>query len=650
MKRMSWTMVLVVLLGLLVSLPVYAGVVIEDPGVELESFAIESFGEAPLLAERVAQGELPTVEERLPLQPYVVVADDIGLYGGTANLVTLRPRVTHIDGRIMDFTGILQPQADGGGSAVSFARKVEISEDASTFTVHLREGVKWSDGAPFSAHDIMFWYHDYLLNEDLFPVVGSNWRTEGEVVEVTMLDEYTVEFAFVGPNPFFEMRLAHTLGSEPFLPRHYLEQFHINYVDENELIAMAEAAGFENWYQFFFDRADRTADLPNQPDLPTLAPYRLLRKDAERHIFERNPYFWKVDAEGNQLPYIDRIEVTLASDRGMIDGMIVSGQLDYEGSATDIRSYPLYRNFEEEGGYRALLWTSGMANEVIYQFNLTHNDPVMREIFQDVRFRRAMSLAIDRQEINEVIYFGHAEPMQYTALESSRYYKPEFAQAYAEFDPEAAAALLDEMGLDQRDGEGYRLRPDGERLIITLEFFDFETPKLPNIELVVAHWQAVGVDVRTRAVSGELQSQRAEGNLMDATIWHGDTGADTLFPFGNRFVVPETPDWNNTIWPEWARWNSTNGEEGEEPPAEVMALIDWYDQMLVEPSPERRVELGQNLLASQAENLWVIGTVGKAPWVLIVSENLRNVPEQGLWVWDNLWSRSMNPSSFYFAQ
>jgi len=642
----------VAVLAVLLSVPALAdaGVVIDDPAVELEAFAIETFGEAPGLASQVADGELEPVENRLPKDPYVVTAPEIGQYGGTAQLVTLRPRVTHIDGRIMDFVGILKPQADGGGNAINLARRVEVSEDASTFTIHLREGLRWSDGEPFTTADMMFWYDDYIHDEDLVPVISSNWQVEGEVADLTAIDDYTLEISFVGPNPFFEMRLAHTLGAEPLLPRHYLEQFHRNYRDIEELERMARDAGFDTWYELFFDKADRTAGLPNQPDLPTLAPYRLVRKDAERHVFERNPYFWKVDAEGNQLPYLDRIEVTLASERGMIDGMIVSGQLDYEGSATDIRSYPMYREFEDEGNYRALLWTSGMANEVVYQFNMTHEDPVMREIFQDFRFRKAMSLAMDRQEINEAIYFGNAEPMQFTVLDSSRYFEPEFAEAYVEHDPERAAELLDEMGLDQMDSDGFRLRPDGERLVITIEFFDFETPKLPNVELVTAHWQEVGVDVRMRAVSGELQDQRATGNLMDATIWHGDAGADTLFPFANHFMVPTTPQWSISTWPLWSRWVSTRGEDGEEPPEQIKELIGVFDQMLVEPDPDRRVELGKELARAQAENLWVIGTVGRAPWVLIVSNDLRNVPEEGIWVWDNLWTRSMNPSSFYMAQ
>ncbi len=528
-----------------------------------------------------------------------------------------------------------------------FAKSVVPSEDKTTWIVTFREGVKWSDGHPFSADDIMFWYEDILRNEDLTANIGNPWRVDGEVVQVTKIDDLTVQFQWHLPQPYFINRLVH---ASPYLtnPKHYLSQFHPRYVEEDDLMAMVEAEGFERWDQLFAYKNSRWMATALNPELPVLTGYHLALLAGDRRVYERNPYYWKVDVEGNQLPYVDRIDGQLISDTEVAQGMVMGGAVDFIGMAADIRNYPMYRQYEEEGNYQTLLWTSGYSSEAVYFFNLNHREPAMREIFQDVRFRRAMSMAIDRQEINETIYHGQAVPIQHTVLDSSMFYEPEFASAYMDYDPDAANALLDEMGLDQRDGSGWRLRPDGERLTFTIEYVDFETPKTPNVELVAQQWQEVGVDVRYREISGELQGQRAPGNLMDATFWHNGSATDVNFPTDPRHVVPTHPRWEETTWGEWARWFNTDGEEGEEPPEQIKELRGWWDQLQVEPSEERRVELGKNILALQADQIWAIGTIGKAPQPIILNRDIRNFRENGLWAWGVLWNASHHPEQLYF--
>jgi len=613
--------------------------------------AAGTYSEAPMLQELVEAGELPAVEDRLPHPDHVYVVEpleEIGRYGGTLRTTTVTPEGYGDDTLLSSYGNAVQPAPDGTETIPHILRDLEHSEDRTVWTMHLRQGMKWSDGVPLTSEDLMFWYNDILLNEDLTPVIGVPWRWEGEVVQAVQIDDYTVEFSMSTPQVYFAEHLLANAGL--FRPKHYLKQFHPNYVDQDELEAMVQDSGHDHWYQLFLDKDSNVWGKPLNPDRPGLTTYVLDERTADRRVWVRNPYYWKVDTEGNQLPYVDRIDAEIISDMEVAQGMIMSGALDFAGQQTDIRNYPMYRASEEEANVRTLMWTSAASNDVVYFFNMTHEDPAMREIFQDVRFRQAMSLAIDRDELNEVIYYGQAVPRQYTAPEESMYFEPEFATAYAEFDPGRAAELLDEMGLDEKDSEGYRLRPDGERLVFTVEFYDIETPKLPNVELVAEYWREVGVDARYRAISGELQSERASANLMDATLWHGANTTDIHFPIYNFYIIPISPGWEHSQWPEWARYFQTEGREGEEPPEKVKQVRAWYEEMLVNPDDDRREELGKNLFRAQAENLWNVGTVGRAPYVVVINENIRNFAETGLWVWDTKWSMSRDPGQIFFAE
>jgi len=621
-----------------------------------EEYEIAQLGQAPELAEKVEDGELSPVEDRVPVKEdlYVVEPNEsIGKYGGTIRTTSITPTGYGDDNNLMIFTSPLQALPDGSGVRPQVAKKVTSSADKTTWTMYLRRGMKWSDGHPFTADDVMFWYNDYLLNENLTPVVGSAWKVNGEVMEVTKLDDYTVEFKFVAPRPFFQNRLTQAGAWDLFMPKHYLKQFHPAYEDAEKLKKMAKDAGFDHWYQLFNDKNTQVWGQSINPDRPTLASFRCVKRTSDRRIYERNPYYWKVDTEGNQLPYIDRIETQIVSDKEVVQGMIMSGEVDFAGMMAEIRNFPMYKKFESQGGFRTVLWETGMGSDVIYMFNLTHPDPQMREIFQDLRFRKAMSIGINRQEINDTIYFGKATPRQFTNLESSQYFEPEFAKSYIEYDPDRAKELLDEVGLVDQNGDGWRDLPSGDPFNFTVEFYVMETPKRPNVELVTQHWRELGINCSSKSISGELANQRAPGNLMDATLWHGDKATDILFPIQPQFRVPHAPGWERTIWPAWSTWYNTDGESGEEPPdTEVGREADkqherWV-QIMKEPNREKRIELGKAILESQAENLWSIGTVGKSPYPIVLSADLRNFPESGFWVWDTKWACSRDPSQLYY--
>ncbi len=607
------------------------------------------YNEAPQFAEMVAAGELPPVDERLPETPFVVEPiERIGHYGGTLRTASTVPEGMGDDAMLKSgFTSFTRPSPDDIIFEPHFAKEFSASDDMTVFTVHLRPGVKWSDGTPYTTDDIVFWYEHVLQNEDLTPTINPKWMTDGELMELGVIDEHKLQFIFSSPKPFFEESLFHDRFH--IYPKHFLSQFHPDFVSEEELADAVSEAGFEAWYELFLQKAAmQYGSGAWDPDFPTIGPYVLERATSDRRSWVPNPYYWKVDTEGNQLPYVEGIDTDVVANLEVIQGMAISGQLDFVGLYTDIRNYPLYRQNEEEGHYRTLLWDRGYGSKVVYMFNLTHEDPALREIFQDVRFRRAMSLGIDRDEINETLYFGQGVPRQYTVMETSQYFEPEFATAYVEYDPEKANALLDEMGLDQRDSEGYRLRPDGERLMITLEGSTHQEVRLANAEMVVQQWQELDIDIRLDAISGELAGQRAPANQMDATLWGGDKATDVLFPVTPQFITPaQGPGWERTIWPLWETWFITDGREGEEPMEDARNLQLWWEEMMGEPDQERRIELGKKILASQAENLWSIGTIGEAPYPVLANKDLVNVPEFGLWTWDTMWLLIHDPEQIF---
>ena len=366
--------------------------------------------------------------------------------------------------------------------------------------------------------------------------------------------------------------------------------------------------------------------------------------------FERNPYYWKVDAEGNQLPYIDGVRVHKASNITTVNAKIITGEEDFNGFHTSLQQLTTYKQYEEQGDYRILLYNGTFGTEVLIQFNQTWEDPVWQQLARDVRFRRAMSLAIDRDEINNTLYFGLGEPRNTSVLSNSVAYEEEFARSYAYYDPDEANRLLDELGLDKRDSAGFRLRPDGKRMSIVIEYCEADTPKTPTLELVKAHWDAVGVHTTLKLISNTLESERAMANQIQVGIHHADRSTDPLFFTEPYWYAPIQYGWEQNTWPLWAQWYTTGGTAGEEPPEHVRYLIDIYERMQTTTDEDERIELGKELLRQQAENLWTLGTVGSAPFVIIVKNNLRNVPETGWWGWDGYFGYPYHPEQFFFVQ
>jgi len=596
---------------------------------------LASFRQAPMLEALVAAGELPPVEERLPDDPIVVEPiDEIGSYGGTARLFAAGEQLINVP------EGMLRPGPQMRLNLPNFAEKAEYRNGGKTLKITLRPGHRWSDGHPMTADDYLFWFENVLMNKELTPVVEP--RFKGARIEKHGL--YSFSYHFPHPMPLFVNHLAHN-SSRLAMPAHFMRRYHPAFINQQQLEREAEELGLQDW-RVYFQAANSTTDLIYF-GRPVDTAYMLVSRTSTRALLRRNPYYPKVDTEGNQLPYIDSLEVQRVDSADIMAAKASTGQVDFAGRQFMTADLPLFKRFEQDNDYSTYIWPRPYGSDVVLQFNLNHPDEGLRQIFQDRRFRRAMSLAINRAEINEIVYFGLGVPRQLTVVPSSRYFEPEFARAWAEFDPVRAASLFDEMGLVDRDGDGSRERLDGDPLQITLEYMVGETPKQITLDLVTAHWREVGVNVNLKQISGSLQRIRARAGLMDMTIWHADRNADILFPIEPYWYVPTNGGWEQSQWSAWTRWYFSDGVRGWEPPAQIKELIGWWEILRRATDEAERIEMGKKILRSQAENLWALGVIGLGPHPIVVHNALRNVPRRGYWGWDSRWSWPYHPETWY---
>ena len=594
--------------------------------------ALETFNEAPMLADMVAAGDLPPLEERLPDRDDIMVVqprESIGAYGGEITFNATNPQSfgnTGFSAWDQLLTGystnweIVFPQ---------IAKSVELSDDYTVATITLRRGMKWSDGMPVTADDVMFWYEDIMLHPDL-PNMPTHLQAGGEAPVVAKVDDFTVTFTWSQPSPAFPVVVGRFSGGFPLAPRHYLEQWHIDYNDEAQ--ALADSEGFDTWAAAFeFHAEGQLGDDGLDPDLPVLKPWVLEQvDDFGNHFFVRNPYYWKVDTEGNQLPYIDRQVRMLLAEPEVVILNVQAGEIDYGFYNLEVSDLPVLKAGEADGDYTTILWPADQGAMSKYQFNITVSDPVLNEIFNDIRFRQAMSLAVNRDEINEVLFFGQAVPRQWGVSSASIFYEDWMGSYFADYDPDQANALLDEMGLEMGD-DGVRLRPDGEPLAIVL--WD-AINRVQMSELMADYWKAVGVDVEINASTRDAFRQALVANEVHASVWFADVTSEKdmyVRPIWFRppYGIDSTPVGGGLAWRQW--WLS-GGEEGEEPPEYQLNQMELADQwQLTEIGSEEYIELGTQLVANTVENMYHIGTVGEAPEVFIRSNRLHNfTPVEGV--------------------
>ncbi|MDE0446970.1 MAG: ABC transporter substrate-binding protein [Spirochaetaceae bacterium] len=615
---------------------------------------ITTYGEAPMLAAMVAAGELPPVQERLPEEPLVLQPlASIGRYGGNLIGAANYPTYGADDVWSARIQGLLKPSMDLATVVPNAARAWQASDDLRSLTLHLRRGMKWSDGHPFTADDVMFWYDDYLGNDEINPVKPKMWSPGGELMTVEKLDDLTVRYSFAAPFPGGTVLMAAVPRDgnwTTFAPRHYLEQFHISYNPEaNDL---AKEAGLDNWYQLLRSHWGLEIQSREDVDLPSIDTWVLDEVDAAGNkYFTRNPYYWKIDTAGNQLPYIDEQTRQLFDSMETIHLQVINGELSYAAFHSVLNNYPLYKSNEAEGGYRVLLWKSLRGAEQTFYWNQTSKDPVLREIFNDIRFRQATSLAINRDEINDSLFFGRAVPRQATVNPDNELFEPWMADHYAEYDPDRANELLDEMGLQwDADGE-YRLRPDGKRIAVVFPYRELEGPKQRINELAQEYWKAIGIDVTLKQVSSKLFWEMVNANEVDLGGKHLDM--NTVTGLYSCTFCRFRPSWGVSNGRPWQTWYNTDGAQGEEPPPDVKELFELSDRWLtMPPNTDEWRALGKELMKRNVEGMYQVGTVGMGPQPVLVADNLHNIPDEGSWWYDwfAVWFAGYHADQWYFSE
>ncbi len=607
-------------------------------------------GEAPQVAELVAAGKLPPLAERLPRHPLVVdyasENKELGKYGGSIH--TLMGSAKDI-GQITVYT---YARLVGYDHEFNLAPDILESFDVvegRQFTFKIREGHKWSDGHLFTSEDIRYFWEDMAKD----PTLGgeempSEMLVDGEEPKFEVIDPLTFRFTWTKPNPAFLPALAAPAPVYIYRPAHYLKQFHAKYADPAKLQKMVEEAKVDGWAALH-TRMQRQRR-PENPDLPTLDPWRnVTAPPSERFVFERNPYFHRVDPDGNQLPYVDSLVMDVVSS-DVIPAKAGTGESDLQGRYIRFDNFTFLKENEEKYGFNCFLWSTGKGSQVALFPNLNVADPVWRGLLRDVRFRRALSVAVDREEINEVIYFGLATPSANTVMPGSPLYKDEFRDAWSQYDPDLANQLLDEAGLAARDSDGIRLLPSGARAEITVESSGESTEETDVLELITDQWAKVGIKLFVRASQRDIFRRRAYNGETQMSVFSGMDNAVASADMSPQEMAPTSQA--QLQWPKWGDYYASRGKAGEPPDMpEAAHQLEFFNQWLVAATREERRAIWQEMIKGYVDNVFTIGTVNNARQPVVVNKKLHNVPEDGIFTWEpTAYFGVYRPDTFWFDQ
>ena len=608
--------------------------------------------EAPDLARLAADRKLPPLAERLPKSPLVVQVEKAGRYGGTLRR-GLRGSSDH-NGilKIVGNQGLVRWNLAYTEVLPSVAERWEINADATEFTFHLRPGMRWSDGHPFTADDVVFAIEDCAKNTELYRSPPSAIVIANKPGTAEKVDDNTVRFRFAAPYAMFMEALATPLGQYPTLfPKHYCSQFHPKY--GTGVAEAAKAAGMSDWAALFRAKCG-DVEIPSRwgnPEKPVLDPWMIREPyagGATRVVLERNPYFWQVDTAGNQLPYIDRLNLGISQDVESLMIDAVSGKLDIQDRHIDsLQNKPTLSRNMQKGGYHLVELIGASSQQMQIYLNLTHKDPQMRAMFGNKGFRQALSHGINRAEIIELVYLGQSEPWQMGPRPGHPWYHETLGRQFTQYDPARANAMLDELGYNKKDGQGFRLRPDGQKVFFAVDVIPTLAPdQVDALELVKRHWAAIGVDIKVNTIERALYYTRGDNNDHDAATWAGPGGLDPMIdprdyfaqhPQGTRYGLP------------WAQWYVSGGKEGLEPPEHQKKRMQLFDQARGTADLGKRGEIMKQVFDIAAEAFEPIGICLYCNSFGVVRNNLQNVPPRypSSWSWPN--PGPALPQQFFFS-
>jgi peptide/nickel transport system substrate-binding protein len=585
--------------------------------------------ESPALSEMVQAKKLPPAAERLPSDPRIVKVLRPGRHGGTLRVIFGRSKDTRIlvvygYARLVTYDQAFNLEPD-------ILAGVDVQEGR-IFTLRLRNGHRWSDGANFTAEDFRYYWEDIANNKNLSPLgAPKQLFVNGKPPVFEVVDAQTVRFSWNEPNPHFLPALASATPLYIYRPAHYLKQFHPRYADADQLAKLVKKSGRRNWAALHNRRDNQYKN--DNPKLPTLQPWVLKTKPpAQRFLFDRNPYYHRVDQNNRQLPYADRIAMAVAA-AGVIPLKTGAGETDLQARGIAFNNYTFLKEAEKRENFEVRLWQTAKGAHLTLFPNMNARDDIWRGLMRKVEFRRALSLAINRHEINQVIYYGLAIEGQNTVLPASPLYKREYRDAWAAFDLKKANALLDGLGLTKRDSRGIRLLPDGRPMEIIVETAGEDTEQTDVLELIHDSWLKAGIKLFTRPSQREVFRNRIFAGETLVSIWSGHE-----FGIPNADTIPEEFAPTNQLqlqWPKWGQYFQTRGRAGEKPddPGAV-ELLNLNREWSYAPTEADRQSIWRQMLEINADRVYTIGLIGAVPQPVVVNSDLRNVPRRGVFNWN----------------
>ena len=609
-----------------------------------------AYSEAPSLAKKVAAGKLPPVEERLPFNPRKLNFKNLGLkigkYGGSIRMLMARAK----DARQMSVYGYSRLV---GYHPKTFELEADILEsfevkEGRRFTFELRRGHKWSDGQPLTSEDFRYWWEDVANNKELSPVGPPKIMTINDELPIfEVINRYKFRYTWKRPNPDFLPRLASASPLYIYRPAHYMRQFHEKYTDRDILKKSVKKSKQRNWAALH-NKMDNLYRNDNV-DLPVLQPWVSISKpSASRLIFKRNPFFHRVDPEGKQLPYADSFIFTIANNK-LIPAKTGTGEVDLQARYLRFDDYTFLKKGEERSPYSTRLWKTAKGAHLALFPNLNVNNPILRELIRDVRFRRALSLGVHRHEINQVIYFGLAIGGNNSVLPESPLYRPTYRNKWANFDLQKANQLLDEIGLVQRDSSGIRLMPDGSPLHLIIETAGESTEQTDVLELVRDSWLKIGIKIFSKPSQRNVFRNRIFSGETAMSIWSGvENGLITANSSPAEFVPTSQ---QSLQWPKWGQYHETNGKAGEKPTGEhVIHLLELYQRWKNTAAQKEKSKIWQKILEIHSDQVYSIGLVAAVLQPVVVSSQLKNVPLSAIYNWNpGAHFGIYKPDTFWFA-
>jgi peptide/nickel transport system substrate-binding protein len=625
-----------------------------------------SYSENPKINEYNAMifgnPDLPSVADRLPDDPVVMIPNRaVGIHGGQMNHLGNNTEAGTGEFTSVRNTNLVVFDDDLQKIHPLVAESYEWNDDFTVLTFKTRPGLKWSNGDAFTADDITFWYNDFILDENIYPKRPTKWMVAGKPMVAETIDDTTMTFTLPSPKPGLIGLIAGDYGAT-YLPKTFLKQFHPKYNPDADKVA--KAAGLENGYaaiDLYYGGSDWTdvpspmfknADAATKLGLhtkPMLEPWILISEDADHRRWVPNPYYFGVDSAGQQLPYIDQMYERYVPQAEVRNLMISNGEIGWKAQSLNLEDAPVLQKNQEEGGYK-VHFVPRVGGNVNYAFNYSHKDEGMAAIFNDIRFRQAASLAMDREEILDLVHLGEGEIMQATRFDPAvvDWISQELKDYYTDFDPDTSNALLDEMGMKDIDGDGYRERPDGSQFLIQNIFCEQYGPRRIN-ELWQGYFKDIGINMSVKEVTTDEYRALQGSNDHDMGFINTQFSALDLASRTQNYIPPFNSYFGLTFGQPWAVW--MDGAGGIEPPQHVKDWAQWADEFQqYEMGSDEQNAVGIRLAESITKQLYWIGHVGSLPQMLIIHNDIENANPNKAFSWDHLLQAPNRFNQFFFKE